>query len=60
MLAPPFGRGILFACFWSETATENERCCFKLRFSVALLNSLEDFAPEIYFGRKCQGYRKEA
>ena len=47
--APTFSRGILFACFRSQTAiersqtvTESERCFFKSCFSVALLNSLAD------------------
>ena len=37
---PAFGRGILFMCFWSQTTTESEKCFVKLRFWVALLNSL--------------------
>ena len=31
---------------------ESERCCFGLRFSVASLGNLADFATEIHFGRE--------
>jgi len=47
MLTPTFSHGNLFACFWAQTVTE--RCVFKSRFSVALLNSLADFATKFYF-----------
>ena len=43
MLTATFGRGILLACFQSQTATESERYFFKSRFSVALLSSFLDF-----------------
>ena len=44
---PTFNRGILFACFRLQTTTESERCFFKSRLSVALLNSLADLATEM-------------
>jgi len=44
--------GSLFACFRSQTATESERCFFKSRLSVALLNISAVFATEIHFGRE--------
>jgi len=41
---PTFGRGILFACFQSQIATESERWFFVSRFSVALLSSFAEKA----------------
>ena len=52
MLTPTSGHKILFMCFRSQTAPESERCFVKSRFSVALLNSLADFATEIHFGHE--------
>jgi len=49
---PTFHRGILFACFQTQIATESERFFFGPRFSVALLRNLADFATEIHFGRE--------
>jgi len=41
---PTFGRGILFACFWSQIATESERCFFWSRFNPLFSRALEQFS----------------
>jgi len=49
---PTFSRGILFAGFWSQTATESERCFLKSALGCALDHSSADFATEIYLSRE--------
>jgi len=43
---PTFGRGILFACFWSQIAIESGRCFFGSHFPVALLLTNDRFGHE--------------
>jgi len=45
-LTPTSGRGIQFACFQSQIATESERCFFGSCFSVALLLHFGHEKPE--------------
>ena len=58
-----FGRGILFACFRSQIATESERCFFWIALLVALsvtknmrarmhiLIKKQDYLPKISLSR---------
>ena len=49
---PTFGRGVLFACFWSQIAIESGRCFFGSHFPVVLLCNIAHFATEIHFGHE--------